>query len=62
MHWQMSNMGVVWEMKTLGAMASQNGNPSSNKVYLAKQNIKSDGDAYQHGYVNKYPWDWYKKA
>ena len=38
-------MGLVSEVKTLGAVISPNGKPSNDKVCVAKQNVKSKSDA-----------------
>ena len=35
-----NNMGLVREVKTIGAVANKNGKPSTDKVYFAKQNAK----------------------
>ena len=40
-------MGLVSKMKTLGAVAQPNGKPSTNKLCVAKQKVKCDGDAKQ---------------
>ena len=38
-------MGLVSEVKTLGAVASPKGKPFTNKVCALKQNVKRDSDA-----------------
>ena len=39
-------MGLVSEVKTLGTVASlKMAKPSFDKVYVVKQNVKSNGDA-----------------
>ena len=35
-------MALVSELKTLPAVASPNGKPSTDKVYFTKQNVKNE--------------------
>ena len=43
--------------ETLATIASPNGKSSTDNVYVGKQTVNTNDDAYQWEYVNKHPWD-----